>query len=188
MILRCLYDGKECSEHDFEPFHPPKYFNCYIFKGGRSKKTKTQTMGYGLSLTIYLEPQGDFLFEPYDPNTPVANADGFIVSLFVLRVILIINPRVSMPLLPLFCKIQFAGLGGIPGSFHPYHFLYIVQFFRISYPLPRVIAPLDNKCRPQETCQETNLSEIFAKCSGLSDVPLLIEILDQPLISKYNTL
>ena len=81
MILRCLYDGKECSEHDFEPFHPPKYFNCYIFKGGRSKKTKTQTIGYGLSLTIYLEPHGEFLFEPYDPYTPVANADGIRVGL-----------------------------------------------------------------------------------------------------------
>ena len=81
MILKCLFHGKECNEHDFELFHPPKFFNCYIFKGGRSQKTKAQTISNGLSLTIYLEPHGEFLYQSYNPYTPVANADGIRVGL-----------------------------------------------------------------------------------------------------------
>ena len=82
-VLRCKFEDIPCNiTEDFILYPFSSFFNCYIFKIGRSgRKTITQGIAAGLSLTLFLEPLNTSIVKAYDDNAFAGNMNGVRVLL-----------------------------------------------------------------------------------------------------------
>ena len=88
-VIRCKFEDHLCNSTNFVIYAFSSFFNCYTFIVGRSgRRTVTQGIAAGLSLTLFLEPLDKTIVKPYDDNAFAGNSYG-------VRVL--VNPPNSLP-------------------------------------------------------------------------------------------
>ena len=76
-VIRCKFEDHLCDSTNFVIYPFSSFFNCYTFIIGRSgRRTVTQGIAAGLSLTLFLEPLDKTIVKPYDDNAFAGNSYG----------------------------------------------------------------------------------------------------------------